>query len=200
MAAEPLLLFAHGAGKGSSSEWMQSWAARMAGIGRVVTFDYPYMAAGRKAPDRLPKLEVAHLEALAEARRGDEPVVLAGKSMGSRVGCHVAQRAGARAIVCFGYPLRSAKGKVRDEVLLGLPPSIPVLFVSGTRDSLCPLDLLEEVRAKMSAPSTLFRVEGGNHSLILSKRSMKESGLTQESSDAAIAEAVSAFVVGALAG
>jgi hypothetical protein len=40
---------------------------------------------GRRAPDRLPVLIAAHLEALAQARAGhDVPVFLAGKSMSGR--------------------------------------------------------------------------------------------------------------------
>jgi predicted alpha/beta-hydrolase family hydrolase len=94
--ARPLILFAHGAGAPSSSNWMRQWAGRLSTLGDVVCFDYPYMKAGRKAPDKLPALVAAHATALDEARGtvGGEarPVVLAGKSMGSRVGCHLANQ------------------------------------------------------------------------------------------------------------
>src|SRR5882757_8197252 len=89
----PVILFAHGAGAPSGSAWMRAWARRLGELGEVVPFDYPYMQAGRKAPDRQPVLVAAHAAALdgARARLGhDRPVVLAGKSMGSRVGCHLA--------------------------------------------------------------------------------------------------------------
>ncbi len=77
-------------------------------------------------------------------------MVLAGKSMGSRMGCHVSLEEPVVCLVCFGYPLRAAgSGKLRDAVLLEL--STPILFVQGTRDELCPLDDLEKVRARMNA-------------------------------------------------
>jgi predicted alpha/beta-hydrolase family hydrolase len=105
-----LILFAHGAGAPSSSAWMQLWARKLGDLGEVVPFDYPYMVAGRKMPDRQPVLVAAHAAALDGARERlgrDRPVVLAGKSMGSRMGCHLAvERAAAgdpvAALVCFG--------------------------------------------------------------------------------------------------
>ncbi|MGM0575404.1 MAG: alpha/beta fold hydrolase [Myxococcota bacterium] len=195
----PLLLFAHGAGAGSSHPWMQAWAERLSAFGRVVTFDYPYVREGRKRPDRLPKLLAAHREALVAARADhDGPVVLVGKSMGSRVGCHLANEADVDvdALVCLGYPLQSPgkKKTVRDEVLLAL--DTPILFVQGTRDRLCPLDLLSDVRARMTAPSDLHVVEEGDHSLRITKRHTKATGETQEDADAAALDAVRAFVEG----
>jgi len=88
----PLFLFAPGAGAPSTSAWMRAWARRLEALGTVVPFDYPYMKAGRKAPDRHPALVAAHGAALDEAlaQHGQRPVVLAGKSMGSRIGCHLA--------------------------------------------------------------------------------------------------------------
>ena len=89
--ARPIILFAPGAGQPSTSDWMRAWAGRLGTLGQVSTFDYPYMLAGRRRPDRPPVLLEAHRTALAAARAGREgPVVLAGKSMGSRIGCHLA--------------------------------------------------------------------------------------------------------------
>ncbi|MCA9514693.1 MAG: alpha/beta fold hydrolase [Myxococcales bacterium] len=191
-------LFAHGAGAGSSSPWMRAWADRLAAaLGAPVRrFDYPYMAAGRKAPDRLPKLLVAHGEALDGLLAGGERggAVLIGKSMGSRVGCHLAveRPADVAALVCLGYPLRAPKGSLRDEVLLAL--ETPVLFVQGTRDPLCPLDALAAVRPRMRAPSALHVVETGNHSLEITRGHTKATGVTQEDADAAAVAAIVAFL------
>ena len=68
--------------------------------------------------DRLPKLIEAHREALAEARIEGEPVFLVGKSMGSRVGCHLSLEEDVDGLICFGYPLQSIgkNPKLRDEV------------------------------------------------------------------------------------
>jgi predicted alpha/beta-hydrolase family hydrolase len=197
--AEPLILFAHGAGAPSASGWMRAWAGRLGTLGTVATFDYPYMKAGRKSPDKQPALIAAHAAALEEARArhgGERPVVLAGKSMGSRIGCHLAVErggAGVSALVCFGYPLRAGgTGALRDEVLRAL--RTPVLFLQGSKDPLCPLDGLARVRAQMTAPSELFVVEGGNHSLEVGVRDLRAAGKTQEDWNQAVLAAVGRFL------
>jgi hypothetical protein len=191
---ERVLLFAPGAGAPSTSPWMQRFAARLAALGRVAAFDYPYMIEGRKAPDRLPKLIEAHRAALAKAVEGPHgPVVLVGKSMGSRIGCHVSlEEPSVAALVCFGYPLRGASGALRDEVLLGL--RAPILFVQGSRDSLCPIDLLEGVRTKMRARSELYVVDGANHSLELSQKALRAQDTTAEQLEQRIVEQVRLFL------
>ena len=193
-----LTLFAHGAGAPSSSPWMVAWKLRLQAVGRVVTFDYPYVRAGRRAPDPLKTLVAAHREALDGALREQPgPVILAGKSMGGRVGCHLAlEDVRPRGLVCFGYPLTAAgKSKaMRDQVLLD--SRVPVLFLQGTRDPLCALDQLETVRAKMTARSELFVVEGGDHSLLVSATARKASGKSQRDYDGAVLAAVERFVAG----
>ncbi|HVW26322.1 MAG TPA: alpha/beta fold hydrolase [Polyangiaceae bacterium] len=191
----PLIIFAPGAGAPSSSKWMQRWAERLAVVGDVVRVDYPYMLAGRRSPDPLPKLIAAHREALAKARAGREgPVVLAGKSMGGRVGCHVSLEEPVSGVVCFGYPLKGAgkAGALRDAVLLQM--RAPILFLQGTRDPLCPLDVLESVRPRMAAPNDLHVVEGGDHSLEVAKSELRHSGETQDTVEERILARVAAFV------
>ncbi|HET8539064.1 MAG TPA: alpha/beta family hydrolase [Anaeromyxobacter sp.] len=196
MTARPLLLFAPGAGAPSTSAWMRAWARRLETVGAVERLDYPYAVAGRRSPDKLPVLVAAHRAALAAARgRHPGSAVLVGKSMGGRVGCHAAleEPPGAVAgLVCLGYPLRGQRGRLRDEVLLALRP--PVLFVQGSRDTLCPLAELEPVRARMTARSELHVVEGGNHSLEVGARALAARGETQEDVDARVLAAVAGFV------
>jgi predicted alpha/beta-hydrolase family hydrolase len=172
---------------------MERWAKRLAALGEVVRFDYPYMRAGRRSPDRLPVLVEAHRAALSNARaRHPGPVVLIGKSMGGRIGCHVALVEEVEAVVCLGYPLRGQRGQLRDEVLLALRS--PILFVEGTRDPLCPLELLDGVRARMAAPPALHVVEGGNHSLEVGVRALAARGETQEDVDGRAVAAIAAFL------
>ncbi len=197
-----LLLFAPGAGAPTSSSWMVAWKARLERLGTVVPFDYPYQRAGKKAPDRPPVLVSSHRAELARLRAQHAgPVVLIGKSMGGRIGCHVAVElaqalapAAERpaALVCLGYPLVAPGGAVRDQVLLEL--DTPVLFVQGTRDSMCPLERLAQVRGRMRAPSELFVVEGGDHSLIVQKGLLKKHDLTQEDVDQRAFGAIEAFL------
>jgi hypothetical protein len=189
----PLFLFAPGAGAPSSHPWMQKWKQRLESLGRVELFDYAYMRESRRRPDFLPQLIATHRHALAE-HRGSEPVILIGKSMGGRIGCHVALTENVNGVICLGYPLCGGgdPNKLRDKVLREL--STPVLFVQGTRDPLCPLELLNSVRAEMKASNTLHVVDQGDHSLLLRKGDLKRLGKMQEEVDDEILQAIAAFV------
>jgi predicted alpha/beta-hydrolase family hydrolase len=195
MADPPLIVFAPGAGAPSTSEWMQTWAAALRTVGDVVAFDYPYRRQGRRAPDRLPVLIAAHREALAQARAGRRGrVFLAGKSMGGRIGCHVSLEERVDGLICFGYPLKAAgpSGALRDEVLRKL--TTPVSFLQGTRDPLCPLDVLADARSRMTAPHVLHVVEGGDHSLLVRKGDLARQGKTQKAVDDEVLAAVASFI------
>lgn len=190
----PLFLLAPGAGAPASHFWMQRWRQRLATLGDVEVFDYPYMQQGRRRPDPLPQLIAAHRHALIEARRG-RTAILVGKSMGGRIGCHVSLEEKVNGVICLGYPLCGGgdRSKLRDKVLRAL--QTPILFVQGTRDSLCPLELLESVRAEMKAPTSLHVAEGGDHSLLVSKRQLAAAGETQKEVDRRILEAIAKFVI-----
>jgi len=193
---KPLFLFAPGAGAPSSHRWMQNWKARLGTVGEIETFDYSYMREGRKRPDPLPQLVAAHRQALRDVRERHPltSTILIGKSMGGRVGCHVSLEENVDGLICLGYPLCAMgdRTKLRDEVLRAL--KTPVLLVQGTRDPLCPLELLEQVRGEMIAPNFLHIVEGSDHSLIVAKRQLKGAGQTQDDVDLQILEAISVFV------
>ena len=177
----------------------------MSEIGEVETFDYDYMRTGRKRPDPLPQLMAAHRAALGtfvnRESRGvnrEEPstprVLLVGKSMGGRIGCHVSLEEKVDGLVCLGYPLCAMgdRTKLRDEVLRAL--TTPILFVQGTRDPLCPLDLLQRIRDEMKAPNFLHVAEGGDHSLRVPKRQLQAAGETQEDVDQRILKSIADFV------
>ena len=191
-----LILLAPGAGAPSSHPWMQNWKRRLFEIGAVETLDYDYMREGRKRVDPLPKLIAAHREALNDARKKHpaKSTILIGKSMGSRIGCHLSLDQKVDALVCLGYPLCAMgnRTKLRDEVLQAL--KTPILFVQGTRDALCPLDLLERVRDEMKTQNVLHIVDGGDHSLRVPKRQLQAQAKTQDDVDHVILKAIADFV------
>jgi predicted alpha/beta-hydrolase family hydrolase len=191
----PLFLFAPGAGAPSSHPWMQRWKERLSTIGDVETFDYAYMQQGQRRPDPLPQLIATHRQALADARQAsNRPAFLIGKSMGGRIGCHVALKEAVAGVICFGYPLCGGgdPARMRDKVLRQL--QTPILFVQGTRDPLCPLELLEKVRLEMTCLNSIHVVEGGDHSLLVLKRQLKTTGETQAQIDARTFSAIAEFV------
>ena len=172
---------------------MQRWKKRLSEVGKIETLDYDYMREGRKRPDRLPQLIAAHRKALAAVRtKTSGPIFLIGKSMGGRIGCHVSLEENVNGLICLGYPLCAMgdRTKIRDQVLRDL--RTPILFVQGTRDSLCPLDLLEKVRGEMTAPNFLHLIEGGDHSLLVRKKELANE--TQEDVDQRVARAIGDFV------
>lgn len=166
MPAQPrdtAILLAHGAGLGQDHAWMVRVREGLAAAGYpTLTFDYPYMEAGRRSPGS-PKVNLAcHAASADRLAAYCDRVVLAGKSMGGRLGSHVAADGWpAAALVFFGYPLVApGKMEARDTSHLDAIDA-PLLFVSGTRDQLCPLELLEPLVARLGAEAAL--VEGGGH-------------------------------------
>jgi predicted alpha/beta-hydrolase family hydrolase len=99
--------------------------------------------------------------------------VVAGKSMGGRMmSLHLARHGAgaARGAVYLGYPLHPPGNprRLRAEHLGDVP--VPQLFVSGTRDALCKLDLLRPIVEGLGGRARLHVVEGGDHSLAVSRR------------------------------
>ena len=91
--------------------------------------------------------------------------MLAGKSMGARIGSHLVGDRGVEVagLVHFGYPL-VAPGKTEPRDIAHLARiSAPQLFLTGTRDRLCPLDLIRPVVAALPA-ADLVVIDGGDHS------------------------------------
>ncbi|KAG6579551.1 KAT8 regulatory NSL complex subunit 3-like isoform X1 [Cucurbita moschata] len=199
----PVVVFAHGAGAPSSSEWIIRWKdmlGKALHAVEVVTFDYPYISGGRKSPPKAEKLVPYHTEIVKReiARYPGHPLILAGKSMGSRVSCMVACEEGihASAIICLGYPLKGLKGDVLDQTLLHV--TVPIMFVQGSRDALCPLEKLEDIRKRMRSISGLHVIDGGDHSFQISKKYLQAKGLSKDEAENLAAQALATFVSGFL--
>jgi len=162
------LVLAHGAGAGQKSAWMVKAAHALSERGTsVFTFDFPYMATGRKVPDKAPALEASWREALEEARpqaRG-LPMFIGGKSMGGRIATHIAAQgvANVSGVVLLGYPLHppGQPQKRRDAHLPDI--KIPMLFVQGAKDT---FGNEEEMSALLPSlrKAKLHIVPGGDHS------------------------------------
>jgi predicted alpha/beta-hydrolase family hydrolase len=162
------LILAHGAGAGQKSPWMVKAAHALAERGvTCVTFDFPYISAGKKVPDRAPVLE-DHWRAVLEESRGELaglPIFIGGKSMGGRISSHIAAQgvAGVSGIVFFGYPLHppGRPDQRRDAHL----PEIkePMLFVQGSRDTFGNEQEITELLPSLQR-ATLHVIPGGDHS------------------------------------
>jgi predicted alpha/beta-hydrolase family hydrolase len=168
--ASALTVLAHGAGAGQKHPFMIATARGLASRGMdVVTFDFPYMAQKRRAPDRARVLEQAFRELVDAARQWSRArrLFIGGKSMGGRIATHLAaqQLEGLDGVFALGYPLHPP-GKPEQLRVAHLPDIVaPVLIVQGERDTFGTPSELEPVIAAMKAPVTLHAVAGGDHSL-----------------------------------
>ncbi len=166
--SDAVLVLGHGAGSGMRSPFMAGFAEAIGRLGiATLRFDFPYMQAGRKAPDRAPVLVEAWNEAFADAvgRAGGRPVFAGGKSMGGRIASMAAAEGmPAAGLVFLGYPLHppGRPDKIRDAHLDAVP--VPMLFLQGTRDTFAQPELLATVIARLGARAEYVEVAGGNHS------------------------------------
>lgn len=179
--AAPTLVFGHGAGAGQEHPWIVRVAKGMAERGvRVVTFNFPYRADGRKLPDQAPVLETAFqavwtevVAADRQAGRSGGRYFAGGKSMGARISSQAAANGGfspaPAGLVFFGYPLHppAKPDQRRDRHLPQV--AMPMLFLHGTRD---PFGSTDEMRALVDrlTSASLEIIPGGDHSLAASKR------------------------------
>jgi predicted alpha/beta-hydrolase family hydrolase len=188
----PTLVLAHGAGAGQNHPWMKRVAAAIAERGvSVVTFDFPYIAAGRSAPDKSPVLEAAFRSVWSEvAAKARGRLFAGGKSMGGRMSSHVAAAQEfdppAAGLVFFGYPLHppGKPAQRRDRHL----PSItaPMLFLHGTRDPFGSPDEMQTLAASLPL-ATLSIVDGGDHSLVSTKTADPKGTSVERAVDTAVA-------------
>ncbi len=136
----------------------------------AVKFNFPYMEARRRVPDRKDVLEATY-RTIIEHVRNDWPqtgrIFIGGKSMGGRIASQVAadNEVDIDGLFFLGYPLHppGKTEQLRDAHLYKI--NKPMLFVSGTRDSFARKDLLERVVAKIGPNAQLHWIENGDHSL-----------------------------------
>ena len=166
--AAATLIVAHGAGAGMDHPFLAGFCRAM-GEARVATmrFNFPYIEAGRRAPDTERVLRETWLAAFdaASGRAGGRAVLAGGKSLGGRIASMcVADGMPAAGLVFLGYPLHAPgkTEKLRSEHLERI--EVPMLFVEGTRDPFANPDLLAKVLAGLGDRAVLESVEGGDHS------------------------------------
>ena len=137
---------------------------------RVERVDFPYRAAGRKAPDRPPILVATVVEAAnalaAKLKVPLEQIALGGRSLGGRMSSiAVSQGLPASALVLVSYPLHPP-GKPEQLRVDHFPElKLPCLFVSGTRDAFGSKEELEAATVAIAGPVTHVWIEGGDHGL-----------------------------------
>jgi uncharacterized protein len=185
--ADRAVLLAHGAGADMHAATLTTFADALAGTEPpvpVMRFNFPYRSAGKRAPDRPAVLAAALREAARElATRTQLPperLVLGGRSMGGRYASLAVGDADdplpALGLVLLGYPLHPA-GKPEQLRVEHFPRiDVPVLFVSGTRDSLARADALREHARSIPGPVSFHWIETADHGF----KPLKSSGTTTQ--------------------
>ena len=164
------LLLAHGAGGGAGHRTLVALEDHVEGrMGIPVRrMEFAYRAAGRRFPDRPPKL-IAEVRAEAEtfaARIGApaDGLVLGGRSLGGRM-CSMAVAEGldAAGLVLLSYPLHPPGCPERLRVEHFGAVDVPTLVVNGDRDPFGTPEELERELAAVAGPVTLKLLEGQRH-------------------------------------
>jgi predicted alpha/beta-hydrolase family hydrolase len=188
------MVVAHGAGAGQGSPFMVRTATGLAQRGvAVATFDFPYMASGRGAPDKPEILERSWREAIdaAHGKFGSLPLYIGGKSMGGRIASQVAAQGhpAIAGLVFLGYPLHppGRPDQRRDAHLPAIQQ--PMLFVQGTRDAFGTSDEIRALLPRLRRAS-LHEVAGGDHSFKVPGRGAPK----PEAVLAAVLDAVRAWI------
>jgi len=173
-----VLALAHGASTNMRHATLATIAERMADFG-IATFRYnfPYMEAGGGGRSQASCVATVR-SAIAAAHRvaPDLPLLAGGHSFGGRMTSIASAEAPldhVSGLVFFAFPLHppDQPGTERAEHLKQV--SVPMLFLSGTRDDLANLDLLKPVCRKLGANATLHLLDTADHGFRVLKRSRK---------------------------
>jgi predicted alpha/beta-hydrolase family hydrolase len=173
--ATHLLVLGHGASSNMRTPMMETIAEHLAEQ-KIATFRYnfPYSekGGGRNSQD-VCTTTIRSAVAAANKAAPDLPILAGGHSFSGRMTSTAASESpleNVRGLVLFSFPLHPAgvPDIKRAEHLEKI--KIPMLFVSGTRDALAELDLLEPVVEKLGEPATLHLLDTADHSFKILKR------------------------------
>ncbi len=164
------VIIAHGAGGPMHSPFIRFFHIELAKQGfTAAKFNFPYMEARRKVPDRTDILETSYrnvIDAVRNAKATTDRIIIGGKSMGGRIASQIAakNKVDVNGLFFLGYPLHppGKTDQMRDAHLYEIKK--PMLFISGTRDSFARKDLLETVVEKIGSNAQLSWIENGDHS------------------------------------
>jgi predicted alpha/beta-hydrolase family hydrolase len=176
--ASHLLVLGHGASTDMRHATLQTIAQRMADVG-IATFRYnfPYMEHGTGRDSQA--VCTAAVRSAVKAALGaapDLPLLAGGHSFGGRMTSTAASESpldGVHGLIFFAFPLHQP-GKPdtkRAEHLDAV--TVPMLFLSGTRDELAHPDHLEPVCKKLGKRATLHPLDTADHGFRTLKRSRK---------------------------
>ena len=176
--ATHVLVLGHGASSNMRTPMLATIAENLAGQ-RIATFRYnfPYSekGGGRNSQATCTETIRSAVRAAGEAAP-DLPILAGGHSFSGRMTSTAQSESpieGVKGLVFFSFPLHPAgePATKRADHLANI--KIPMLFLSGTRDALAELDLLEPVVKGLGKRATLHLLDTADHSFKILKRSRR---------------------------
>ena len=178
--ATHLLVLGHGASSNMRTPMMGSIAEALANE-NIATFRYnfPY-SENKRGRDSKDVCTATIRSAVEAARRAapDLPPLAGGHSFSGRMTTMAASEAPldrVKGIVLFAFPLHPAGAPDTKRAEHLAQVRIPMLFLSGTRDALGELDLLQPTIKKLGKRATLHLVDTADHSFKVLKRTRTSS-------------------------
>lgn len=173
--ATHLLVLGHGASTNMRHATMQSIADALAQQ-KIATFRYnfPYSEKGGGRNSQEVCVETIRNAVKAAKEAAPDLILLAGgHSFGGRMTTTAQSEEpleNVKGLVLFSFPLHlpGRPDTKRAEHLASI--KIPMLFLSGTRDELATLDLLEPTIEKLRKRATLHKIDTANHSYKILKK------------------------------
>ena len=172
--ASHLLVLGHGASSNMRTPLLTKLAEHLAKAG-IATFRYNFPYSENRTGRNSNATCIATIRSAVAAARSaapDLPLLAGGHSFSGRMTSHAESEQamnGVQGLVFFSFPLHPA-GKPdtsRAEHLRGV--NIPMLFLSGTRDDLGTLDLLQPVVRSLGEKATLHLLDTADHSFKVQK-------------------------------
>jgi predicted alpha/beta-hydrolase family hydrolase len=182
--AKHLLVLGHGASTNMRHATLATIAERLSTAGvATLRYNFPFMEHGRGRDSK--EVCTATVRSAVAAARAAAPglrILAGGHSFGGRMTSTAASESpldGVDGLVFFSFPLHppGQPDTKRAEHLSSV--TVPMLFLSGTRDDLADLALLRPVVEKLGARATLHLLDTADHGFRVLKRSRKISALAR---------------------
>lgn len=173
--ATHLLILGHGASTNMRHPTLAAIAGALADSG-IATFRYNFPYSEKGSGRNSTETCVATIRSAVTAAHEAAPdlyLLAGGHSFGGRMTTTAQSEQpldGVQGLVLFSFPLHLAgrPDTKRAEHLTAI--KVPMLFLSGTRDELAALELLEPTIAKLGKNATLHKIDTANHSYKVLKK------------------------------
>jgi predicted alpha/beta-hydrolase family hydrolase len=176
---EPTTLFvmAHGAGAGMNHSFMEAVASDLCGR-RIATlrYQFPYVEAGSRRPDRPPVAHATVRAAVATAAQllPGIPLLAGGKSFGASMTTQAQADQplpGVVGLVAFGFPLHPSGKPSAERGQHLAAANVPMLFLQGERDTLADIGMMAALARELGPRATLHILPSADHSFHVPVRS-----------------------------